>query len=372
MSIAQVSLLTSLALAAAFVLSAVFGIVARSTRFCTMGAISDVVNLGDWTRVKQWAAAGAIALIGFSVLVYAGLVDPDQTLYASNRLLWLSALVGGLLFGAGMVLCSGCGNKTLVRLGGGSLKALVVLLVMGVSAFATLKGITAVLRVATVDSVHLDMATNASLPDVLAAALQVHGPSLRLLLGLGIGGALLAWAAWGRRETRDVRSLVGGVLIGLLVVAAWWLSGHWAVVDEHPLTLEHVFLATNSGRAEALSFVTPVAYALDWLMFYSDANKLLTLGIASVAGVVAGAAVHALWSREFRWEGFASTGDLAHHVAGGVLMGIGGVTAMGCTIGQGLSAVSTLSIASLPAIAGIVAGAVASLKYQAWQLQRDL
>lgn len=370
MSIEQVSLLTSLALAAAFVLSAVFGAVARSTRFCTMGAISDVVNMGDWTRVKQWAAAGGIALIGFSALVFAGLVDPGQTLYASSRILWLSALVGGLLFGAGMVLSSGCGNKTLVRLGGGSLKALVVLLVMGISAFATLKGITAVLRVATVDAVHVDLATNASLPDVLAAALQVHGPSLRLLIGLVVGGALLAWAAWAR-ETRDVRSLVGGALIGLLVVAAWWLSGHWAVVEEHPLTLEHVFLATNSGRAEALSFVTPVAYAIDWLMFYSDANKLLTLGIASVGGVVTGAALQALWTREFRWEGFAGTGDLAHHVTGAVLMGIGGVTAMGCTIGQGLSALSTLSIASLPAIAGIVAGAVAGLKYQAWQLQRE-
>ena len=169
-----------------------------------------------------------------------------------------------------------------------------------------------------------------------------------------------------------MRSLVGGMLIGALVVGAWWLSGHWAVVEEHPLTLEHVFLATNSGRAEALSFVTPVAYALDWLMFYSDANKRLTLGIVSVAGVVAGAALHALWSREFRWEGFAGTGDLAHHAMGAVLMGIGGVTAMGCTIGQGLSALSTLSIASLPAIAGIVIGAVVSLKYQAWQLERTL
>jgi uncharacterized membrane protein YedE/YeeE len=371
MSIEQVSTLTSLVLLAAFALSAVFGAVARSTRFCTMGAISDVVNLGDWTRVKQWAAAGAIALIGFSALAFAGLLDPGRTLYASTRILWLSALVGGLLFGAGMVLSSGCGNKTLVRLGGGSLKAMVVLLVMGVSAFATLKGITAVLRVATVDAVHVDLAVDASLPDVLAAALRWQGPWLRLLLGLGIGGALLAWAARDR-ETRDVRSLAGGAVIGLLVVAAWWLSGHWGVVDEHPLTLEHVFLATNSGRAEALSFVTPVAYALDWLMFYSDANNRLTIGIVSVAGVVAGAAAHALWSREFRWEGFADSGDLAHHLAGGVLMGVGGVTAMGCTIGQGLSALSTLSIASLPAIAGIVAGAVASLRYQAWALQRAL
>ncbi|WP_208513791.1 YeeE/YedE family protein [Variovorax paradoxus] len=369
MSVEQVSLLTSFALAAAFALSAVFGAVARATRFCTMGAISDVVNLGDWTRVRQWAAAGGVALIGFSALVFAGWVDADRTLYASNRILWLSALVGGLLFGFGMVLASGCGNKTLVRVGGGSLKALVVLLVMGIAAFATLKGITAVLRVATVDAVHLELAVNASLPEVLAGALRMQAAPLRLAIGLVAGGALIAWAAWGRR---DARSLAGGLAIGALVVAAWWLSGHWAVVEEHPLTLEHVFLATNSGRAEALSFVTPVAYALDWLMFYSDANKLLTLGIASVAGVIVGAAAQALWAREFRWEGFAGSGDLAHHLGGAVLMGIGGVTAMGCTIGQGLSALSTLSLASLPAIVGIVVGAVASLKYQAWQLQRDL
>ncbi|RZJ12002.1 MAG: YeeE/YedE family protein, partial [Haliea sp.] len=140
---------------------------------------------------------------------------------------------------------------------------------------------------------------------------------------------------------------------------------------EHPQTLEEVFLATNSGRAEALSFVSPVAYTLDWLMFYSDRSKLLTVGIASVSGVVAGSALVALAQRSFRWEGFGGTEDLANHLAGGVLMGVGGVTAMGCSIGQGVSGVSTLSFTSFIAVAAMVAGAVAGLRYQVWRLERS-
>lgn len=369
MSIEQVQSLTTTALVAAFLLSVLLGAIGRHTRFCTMGAISDAFNIGDWARARQCAAAAGAAIVGFGLLAFFGQIEPQQVLYASTQILWLSALLGGALFGAGMVLSSGCGNKTLVRLGGGSLKALVVVLVMGVAAFATLKGITAVLRVATVERVHIDLATNAALPEVLAPLLQWPLRWLRLVLGMVLGGALLAWALWGRAR-EEWGGLAGGIAIGGIVVAAWWLSGHWAVVEEHPLTLEHTFLATNSGRAEALSFVTPVAYALDWLLFYSDANKLLTIGIVSVAGVVVGAAAHALWTREFRWEGFGDTGDLAHHVVGGTMMGIGGVTAMGCTIGQGLSALSTLSLASALAVAGIVAGAIAGLKYQNWRLER--
>ena len=128
--------------------------------------------------------------------------------------------------------------------------------------------------------------------------------------------------------------------------------------------------ATNSGRAEALSFVAPVAYTVDWLMFFSDKSKVLTLGIASVFGVIAGSAAMALASKNFRWEGFGGTEDVANHLIGATLMGIGGVTAMGCTVGQGLSGISTLSTMSFIALAAIIAGAVAALKYQIWRLEK--
>ena len=167
----------------------------------------------------------------------------------------------------------------------------------------------------------------------------------------------------GAERSRAV--LLGGLLVGLCVTAAWWLSGYLALVAEHPQTLEQVYAATYSGRIEAFSFVTPVAHTLDWLMFFSDRNKVLTWGIASVAGVVLGSFVHALWRRDFQWQGFADRDDLARHLLGGLMMGVGGVTAMGCTVGQGISAISMLSLGSFVALAGIVLGAVLMLRHLA-------
>ncbi len=363
------SALATQVLLAAFLLSFAFGAIAQRTHFCTMGALSDAFNMGDTTRLRQWALAAGVAILGFWALALAGLVDPAKTLYGGNRWTWLSALVGGALFGVGMVLASGCGSKNLVRLGSGNLKALVVFLVLGLAAFATLKGITAVARVATVDRVAVEFSAPALLPIGLARATGVDLAVAALGAAGLIGGLLVAWALAGR-DFRSFDNLLAGFGIGLVVVAAWWVSGHLGHLAEHPETLEETFLATNSGRAEALSFVAPIAYTLDWLLFFSDRSKVLTIGIVSVAGVVAGAAAMALVRRDFRWEGFGSTEDVANHLAGGALMGVGGVTAMGCTIGQGLSGLSTLSATSFVAVAGIVAGALGALRYQVWRVER--
>ena len=151
----------------------------------------------------------------------------------------------------------------------------------------------------------------------------------------------------------------------------WWVSGQLGFVAEHPETLESVYLATNSGRIEALTFTAPMAYTLDWLILFSDASKKLTLGVVAVAGVVGGAWVSSMLDKSFRWEGFANTQDTALHLIGAVLMGVGGVTAMGCTVGQGLSGISTLSLNSAIAIVGIVLGAIAGLRLQMWLLERE-
>lgn len=361
--------LTSAVLWAAFAVSMAFGAIVQRTGFCTMGAVTDAAALGEWTRMRQWALAVATAVAGFTLLVFLGLLAPDQTLYASNRWLWLSALAGGAIFGFGMVLASGCASKTLVRVGGGNLKSAVVTLVIGISAFATLKGLTAVWRVASVDRVGVDFAGNASAGALLASNSGLSLPAASLALGLTVAAALAAWAL-GSREFRRARNILAGAGVGLTIVAMWWITGVLGHVSEHPQTLADTFLATNSTRAEALSFVSPVAYALDWLMFYSDANKRLTVGIVSVLGVVCGSAVVALSQRSFRWEGFHDTADLGHHLAGGVLMGVGGVTAMGCSIGQGVSGLSTLSLTSITALAAMMAGAWGGLKYQMWRLER--
>lgn len=369
MAIPELSALAHKVLWAAFLLSFLFGAIAQRTHFCTMGAVSDAVTMGDYTRLRQWALAAGVAMLGFWALALLGQVDPAKTLYGGNRWLWLSALVGGLMFGFGMVLSSGCGSKTLVRVGAGNLKSLVVAVALGLSAFATLKGITAVVRVSTVDRLAVEFAGPATLPHAAAGLLGIPVSTAGAVLALLLGGALVAWALLGRDFLRQ-DNLLAGLGIGGIVAAMWWTSGHLGYVAEHPETLEEAFLATNSGRAEALSFVAPIAYTLDWLLFFSDKSKLLTIGIVSVAGVVAGSAVVALATRRFRWEGFGSTEDVANHLAGGVLMGVGGVTAMGCTIGQGLSGLSTLSATSVVAVLGILAGAVVGVKYQMLRLER--
>ncbi|GCL64695.1 YeeE/YedE family protein [Pseudaquabacterium pictum] len=366
----DVQALTALVLGSAFGLSVLFGAIAQRTHFCTMGAVADVVNMGDWTRLRMWVLAIAVAVLGFNGMVGAGWIAARDSLYAGPQLPWLSALVGGLLFGFGMVLASGCGSKSLVRLGAGNLKSGVVLLVLAVSGMATLKGITAVLRVHTVDAAVLPLPSGQDLPSLLAAGLGLPVPQMALLLGALVAGVLLAWVLR-RPEGRSAEVWLGGAGIGAVVVGLWWVSGRLGFVAEHPVTLEPSFLATNSRRMEALSMAAPVAYALDWLLFFSDSAKVLTIGIVSVVGVVAGSAAVALATGSFRWEGFGGVGDLAHHLAGGVLMGVGGVTALGCSIGQGLSGVSTLALGSLLALAAIAAGSVLALRYQAWLLDRE-
>jgi hypothetical protein len=369
MSISELSALNTQVLLGAFFVSLLLGVILQKTHFCTMGAIGDAVISGDLTRLRQWALALGVAMLGFACLVYWGQIQGDKTLYASHRWLWLSALTGGLMFGFGMVLASGCGSKTLVRIGGGNLKSLVVMLVMGMAAFATLKGVTAVLRVATVDQVALDFDHVAALPYLWSRVTGMSISSAVLVCGIVLGMALVAWAL-SQRTFLTLENLIAGGGVGGIVVAVWWLSGHWGHVIEHPQTLEEVFVATNSGRIESLSFVAPVAYTLDWLMFYSDSSKVLTLGVVSVAGVILGSALQSISGRTFRWEGFGGTRDLAQHLIGAVLMGVGGVAAMGCTFGQGLSGLSTLSLTSAVAVAAIVLGAVAAFKYQIWQLER--
>jgi len=365
----EMSRLAAKVLWASFGLAAVFGVIAQRTHFCTMGAIADVVNMGDWTRARMWVLAIAVAVLGFNAMVALGWIEAKQSLYGGTRLLWLSAIVGGAMFGFGMVLASGCGSKNLVRLGSGNLKALVTVIVLGLAAFATLRGITAVLRVNTVDLVYLELPTGQDLPSLWASSSGLAKPMLALVLGGAVSVLLTLWVV-SQPAGRSAEVWCGGAGIGAVIVAVWWVSGRMGYVPEDPSTLEPAFLATNSRRMESFSMVAPVAYALDWLMFFSDKSKLLTLGIVSTVGVAFGALLASLANGNFRWEGFGGVEDVANHLIGALLMGVGGVLAIGCTVGQGISGLSTLSLGSLIATAAIVAGAVLALRYQMWRLDR--
>ena len=367
---ADLARLTAQLLWAGLGLGVVFGAVAQRSHFCTMGAVSDIVNMGDWSRMRMWAIAVAVALIGFNGMVALGWVDASKTIYAAPRLLWLSHLVGGLLFGFGMVLASGCGSKTLVRVGSGNLKSVVVLCVLGIAAFASLKGIAAVARVATVDNVAWSLPVGQDLPSLLAHAGLGSRATMALVFGVGGGLCLMVWAM-SHRDGRSGEALLGGLGVGSVIAATWWLSGRMGHLTEHPLTLDEVFLATNSQRMESLSFVAPIAYTLDWLILFSDKSKLLTLGIVTTVGVVLGSALTALATGSFRWEGFAGVEDTANHLVGAAMMGVGGVTALGCTVGQGLSGLSTLALGSVLAVVAIMAGAVFGIRWQVYRLERS-
>ncbi len=355
----------------AFALAAVFGAVANRSNFCTMGAITDVVTVGDWRRMRMWVLAIAVAIAGATALEATGAVDLSKTIYTSARVSWLSHVVGGVLFGFGMTLASGCGSKSLIRTGGGNLKSLIVLIMLGISAYMTLKGLFAVWRVNALDGFRFDTAalgaSRSDLPTVLAAFFG-GGAMVKVGLPLLIAALSALWALASADFRASREMIVGGVVIGAVIVGGWYVSGHIGYLAEDPRTLEETFVATNSGKAESFSFVAPVAYLLELLMLWSDQSRIVTFGIAGVLGMLVGSAAMALATRSFRWESFASAEDLVNHIVGGVLMGFGGVTALGCTIGQGLTGMSTLALGSLIATLSIVGGCVAALKYQYWRI----
>jgi uncharacterized membrane protein YedE/YeeE len=362
--------LASIVVWGAFALAFVFGAVGNKTHFCTMGAVSDVVNMGDWNRMRMWLLAIAVATAGASALQLAGWVDLSKTIYTAPRFTWLSYVVGGLLFGIGMTLGSGCGSKTLIRIGSGNLKSLVVALVLAITAYMTLKGILAVFRVAALDSVGATFAGPQDLPSLLAPAFGIGKRTALAALGTAIAAGLLLFV-FKAREFRTFDNVLGGAVAGLVVVGAWYLSGHLGHLPEDPATLEEKFLATNSGRIESFSFVAPYAYLLELLMLWSDKSRTVTLGIAAVLGMFSGSLAWSLATRTFRLESFRDATDLINHLAGGALMGFGGVLALGCTIGQGISGVSTLALGSFLAFFSIVAGAAATMKFQYWRLMRQ-
>ncbi len=355
----------------AFVLAFIFGAVGNKTNFCTMGAVSDWVNMGDTGRMRMWLLAIAVAVLGSSALQLVGVIDLSKSIYPSPNFTWLSYLVGGFLFGIGMTLGSGCGSKTLIRVGAGSLKSLVVYVFLGIAAYMTLRGLFGAFRVGVLERASITLPTGQDLPSLVAAATGIGKGTLIALLGALIGGGLLAFAYSSRSFRANFDYTLGGVVTGLVVVGGWYVSGVIGHVAEDPSTLQEAFVATNTGRMESFSFVAPLAFSLEYLMLWTDKSKIVTYGIASAAGVIAGSAAYALATRTFRWEGFRDAEDTANHIVGGLLMGFGGITALGCTIGQAISGFSTLALGSIIAFLAIVAGSAATMKYQYWRLSRE-
>ena len=290
-----------------FILAFIFGYVGNKTHFCTMGAVSDIVNMNHWDRMRAWMLAIAIAIIGTSLLVYGGQIDVSKTIYTGSNFYWLAALVGGLTFGVGMTLAGGCGQRTLVRLGGGNLKSIVVFIFMGYAALVTLSGIFGAFRVSVLQApgVTVFLDSMQTLPSLLGMPTQTG----TLMVGLVVGVALLLFVFLNKEFRQNHDNILAGIVIGLIVVAGWYITGRFGF-GEDPDTLELVYLGTNSHLAESMTFVAPLGYTMNLFAYWTDTATIVTFGVASVFGVIVGSFVYGVTHRTFRWESFNSPQDM--------------------------------------------------------------
>ncbi len=348
-----------------FVLAFIFGYVANKTSFCTMGAVSDVVNMGEWGRMRAWLLGIAVAILGTNLLAYFGYLDLGQTYYTRGTVYWFGALVGGLTFGVGMTLAGGCGQRTLVRLGGGNLKSIVVFMFLGYTALVTMNG---VLRVVVDNVLRADIFTlRLEGAQTLPALAGVTDTSQAFIMAAIIAVLVLVFVFINKEFRENGDNLLAGVTVGLVVVAGWYVTGHLGVGENE--FMEKSYLGTDSRLAESMTFVGPLAYTMDLWAYWRD--KHVTFGVASVFGVVIGSFIYSVFNRSFRWEYFNSPQDMFRHIVGAVLMGFGGITAAGCTIGQAVTGVSTLALSSFIVFFAIVVGAAVTMKIQYFLLMRS-
>lgn len=336
-----------------FVLAVVFGAIANKTNFCTMGAVSDWVNMGSKGRLAAWVLAMGVAIAGVQVLELTGQLDLGESIYRTTNFGLLGYIVGGLLFGVGMTLGGGCGQRTLVRVGGGNLKSLVVFLVLGITAYATLRGLLGVFRVNYIDTYSIDLANSGIADQGLATLLAniVGLDSSQALNWIVAGVCSLGLILWALRQPalkEDINNLVAGITIGLLILGAWITTGILGVDDFDPVPVE------------GMSFVAPTGNTISFFMTYTGAT--INFGIAVVLGLIVGSFLYAVFSRTFAIETFSHRTDMIAHIWGGALMGFGGVLALGCTIGQGVTGMSTLALGSVIATLSIILGSAVTMR----------
>lgn len=343
------------------VLGLVLGAVGQSTRFCVRGAIADWVQLRQPGRLVSWLLAVVVGAIAVQALVSAGAFDASRTIGWSERFPWFSYLAGGLMFGYGMILAGGCPQRCLVKAGSGNLKALATLVLVALFSTMTLRGAFAGLRVSGFDTFATALGGSQDLGAVLARPLSASAGTMRWIVTLlATAGVLLL--GWRVRAQLKPAHWIGGIAVGLLVAAAFYLTGHVGFVAEHPETLEPAWLGTQSKRPEGLSFAAPLGHTLDLLTLWSDKATVATFGVMVALGVLLGAFVTAKLRGDFHLESFRTPGELGAHSAGALLMGFGGITALGCSLGNGVTGLALLSSGALLATVGITAGAWLALK----------
>jgi uncharacterized membrane protein YedE/YeeE len=324
------------------VVGSIIGFFARRSHFCTMAALERHWYAGDDGPLRAWALAALTALVATQLLSAAGYLDISQSFYLTEPVPLAGAIIGGLMFGFGMALVGTCGFGALVRLGGGNLRALVVLTGLGLAALAAQRGVTAHFREAVLDPLSIDLSSHGgqSLAALVSGAL---GFDMTLPLALAIGIAGLWWVFRSSTFRADRGRVVAGVIIGLCIAVGWIITSTFAAQALYPV------------QVEAGSFVMPVGDTI--LHIIAVTGELPDYGVGLVIGVFLGAAVSAFRSDDMRWEACDDARELSRHLLGAFLMGTGGVFALGCTIGQGVSAFSVLAVSAPIVMISIAMGA---------------
>ena len=371
-----------------FVIAVIMGAVVNKTNFCTMGAVSDMVNMGGYGRFRAWLLAIAVAMLGVTGLEYLGMVELNSTFppYRNGQLVFGENILGGFLFGVGMTFASGCGNKTLIRIGGGNLKSVLVFIIIALIAWyminpfpGTDKTLFSVLFYDWIRPMSADLAGQQD----IGAVINAENTSMARLIAGGLIGLLLLVFIFRSADFRSSRdNILGGLVVGLVILAAWYTSSNIAVnADDSLYSMSDYYsewdmLADDdagkpergsSVAAQSFTFINPLGQSYGFAQSGFD-RAMVTFGLVSVIGVILGSLLWSLISRSFRIEWFVDMKDFISHLVGATLMGFGGVLAMGCTIGQGITGVSTLAIGSILTFISIVFGSALTMKIQYYKL----
>lgn len=372
-----------------FILSIILGVIVNKTNFCTMGAVSDMVNMSDYGRFRAWLLAIAVATIGVSIFEYLQLVNVTDTFpsYRSNSLIYVENILGGILFGIGMTFASGCGNKTLIRIGGGNIKSIMVFIIIAIIAYYMsnpFPGSDVTLYSALfydwVNPLAISLESNQDIGALLGSS--ENTPLIRLVAGLvvALGMLIYVFKAADFRANKD--NVLAGLAIGLIIVTAWYGSSNIGVTaddSQYSLTdyyAEWDMLAEDdegkpaTGRTlnpQSFTFINPIGQSFGYVK-ESFNPALLTFGLVSVFGVILGSLLWSLISKSFRIEWFVDYKDFQNHFIGAILMGFGGVLALGCTIGQGITGMSTLALGSILTFVSIIFGCALTMKIQYYKI----
>jgi uncharacterized protein len=322
-----------------------FGAVVLTTNYCAMGSLSDIYNFGDYRRFRAWLLAAATALLGAQLLARGGVVALDKSMYLAPTLNWVGNVVGGVVFGIGMVFAGGCPSRNLARAGAGDLRSLVTLVVLGLTAYMAIGGLLGPVRArmeaATAVSLGLE---SQGLDHLLSAILRAPIGVANLLATLVLAGGVAVYCAADKKFRASPAHILSGLAVGGCVVAGWALTG--LAADE---------FAARPMQPVSLTYIRPTGDALEWLQRFT-AEPVPSFGVSSVFGALVGAGAAAVAMGRFRLIGFSDTGDMIRNLLGAALMGVGGVLALGCTVGQAITGVSTLAFGSLLTFAAIVVG----------------